>query len=176
MRGVSGVQHQAILQASDTSEAEFLTLLWNAHPENRSGPALSIAAIHSEMAREQVQEVVQRLKTHQLDAIIHVGMIGEGFDHPHLSLCVIFRRFASMPPVVQLLGRVLRRISGADDADNNAFIIAHPALGFAKHWKVYKQEDRLPDDSQLSCGAGSTRWTDIEETYSYDETHADWFA
>lgn len=187
MRKVSGVYHQAILQASDTSEAEFLTWIWDAHPENQKDSNLkhpdemkfSIATIHSQMPSDKVQYIIQRLKENKLDAIVHVGMIGEGFDHPQLSLCCIFKRFASMSPVTQLLGRILRRISGAGEEDNNAYVIVHPGFGFHKHWKVYKQEDELPDHSQLSLnndGESTHKWTDVEETYEFSDTiHADWF-
>jgi superfamily II DNA or RNA helicase len=185
MRRVSGVQHQALLQASDSSEAEFLTSLWNAHPENRCGdgsPRLTIAVIHSGMPQEDVQNVIQRLKLHEVDALVHVGMIGEGFDHPYLSLCCIFKRFVSIAPVVQLLGRVLRAIPGVGAAGNDAFVIAHPALGFAKCWELYKEERHVPDDAQLQLRSAesdtSSRYDDLEETSSFDNEmlHADWFS
>jgi hypothetical protein len=180
----SGVHHQAILQATDISEAKFLKLLWGSHPENvdckdglKTGSRLSIATISSLMSREECSDVIDRLKSSQLDAIIHVGMIGEGFDHPQLSVCGIFCHFATMPPYVQLVGRIARRIQGAGEEDNVGFIIAHPGLGLHKHWNLYKQEQELPDDSQLALnGAPSSDWTDVEETYEYDDqSTADWF-
>lgn len=178
MRLASGVHHQAILQASDTSEAESLVALWCAHPENKHA-RFTIASIHSGIAREEAEAIVKQLKCDKLDAIVHVGMIGEGFDQPHLSLCCNFKRFATMPPVVQLLGRILRRIPGVGDAANLGYVLAHPGLGFHKHWELYKREDEFPDDSclKLSGASASTLWTDLEETYCYGDElkHADWF-
>ncbi len=183
--GSGAIHHQAILQAADTSDAASLVHLWNAHPENcspRGGggePVLTISAVHSQMARDECAAVIERLKKHTLDAIVHVGMIGEGFDHPHLSICGIFRRFASMPPFVQLVGRALRRIPNCtNELDNVGFVIAHPGLGLHKHWDLYKREVELPDDSDLTLPGtcGNAEWTALEETFSYeDESHADWF-
>lgn len=178
MRKISGVHHQAILQAADMTDAAFLVHLWNAHPENIRGESLSIASVHSLMPREESAAIIGRLKADKLDAIVHVGMIGEGFDHPHLSICGIFRRFASMPPFVQFVGRALRRIPKCpNEKDNFGFVIAHPGLGLHKHWSLYKKEVELPDDADLALNSSTSAldWTDIQETYSYDDSQADWF-
>lgn len=178
MRAVSGVYHQAILQASDTTEAEFLVSLWNAHPENTG---LSIASVHSQMSRSQCDAVIDRLRKSTLDAIVHVGMLGEGFDHPRLSVCGIFRRFASMPPFVQLVGRILRRIvgDGVGAQDNVGYVIAHPGLGLDTLWKAYQSEswDTAGFDSYSSTNTTSLEsdWLDLSETYSYAEEHPTWF-
>jgi superfamily II DNA or RNA helicase len=180
MRKSSGVHHQAILQAADMSDAAVLVHLWNSHPENARGAGglLTIAAVHSQMPREESAVIIDRLKAEKLDAIVHVGMIGEGFDHPHLSVCGIFRRFASMPPFVQFVGRALRRIPNCSNKnDNVGFVIAHPGLGLHKHWDLYKKEVELPDDADLALNGSTSsfEWTDITETYSYDDSQADWF-
>jgi superfamily II DNA or RNA helicase len=49
-------------------------------------------------------------KLGQLDVVIHVGQLGEGFDAPALSVVAVFRVFRSMAPFMQLLGRAARRI------------------------------------------------------------------
>ncbi len=178
MRKVSGVHHQAILQAADMSDAEFLVHLWNAHPENARGELLTIAAVHSQMPRDVSTAIIASLKANKLDAIVHINMIEEGFDHPQLSICGIFRRSATMPPFVQFVGRALRRIPNClNEQDNFGFVIAHPGLGLHKHWSLYKKEAELPDDTDLALSGkiSSIDWTDIQETYSYDDSQADWF-
>jgi hypothetical protein len=44
----------------------------------------------------------------ELDVIVHVGMLGEGFDHKRLSVAVIFRAFKSIGPFAQFIGRAVR--------------------------------------------------------------------
>jgi DNA repair protein RadD len=177
LRTISGVGHQAILQASDMSEAGYLVLLWKAHPDNFGTAPLTIDVVHSRLDRKQNNDVMKRLDEGTLDAIVHVGMLGEGFDCPRLSVCCIFKRFGSMAPYVQLLGRVLRRIEKASEADNVAFVIAHPGLGLEKHWELYKKEDELPDNSILKLsGSPSSLWTEIDEVWSLEDTsREDWF-
>ena len=86
-------------------------------------------------------QVMEDLRANRLDAIVHVGMLGEGFDHPQLSVCGIFCRFSSMPPFVQLVGRILRRIPGQlHPGDSVGYVIAHPGLGLERLWKAYKRE------------------------------------
>ena len=168
MRRLSEINHQAILQASDTSEAAFLAKLWETHPENKE-ERLSIAVVHSDLAMMHREKVIEKLKSGLLDAIVHVNTIGEGFDHSLLSLCCIFKRFSSMAPVVQLLGRISRRIPNSGDAANEAFIIAHPGLGFRELWKKYQASDEDQDGlvKKVLLAPPSVSWTDLEETIDY---------
>jgi hypothetical protein len=53
---------------------------------------------------------VQALRSGKLDVIVHVDMLGEGFDHPNLSVAVIFCSFRSMPRFSQFVGRAVRRL------------------------------------------------------------------
>jgi DNA repair protein RadD len=194
LRAVSGVHHQAILQAADTTEAEFLVALWRALPGGNACP--HIASIHSELSTKDRDRVMQDLRANRLDAIVHVGMLGEGFDHQTLSVCGIFRRFSSMAPFVQLVGRILRRIQGAGANDNVGYVIAHPGLGLAPLWRAYKKEsptilppsddDDADDGNADLCEKKSAHVTvlpatmknfenmDLQETVS-DIPYEDWF-
>ena len=35
-------------------------------------------------------------------------MLGEGFDHPKLSVAAIFRPFRTLAPYIQFVGRIMR--------------------------------------------------------------------
>ena len=48
------------------------------------------------------------LRSGVLDCIVQVQMLGEGFDHPKLSVAAIFRPFRSLAPYIQFVGRILR--------------------------------------------------------------------
>lgn len=50
------------------------------------------------------------LRNGSLDCIIQVQMLGEGFDHPKLSVAAIFRPFRSLAPYIQFVGRIMRVI------------------------------------------------------------------
>lgn len=49
------------------------------------------------------------LRTGELDIIVHVRMLGEGFDHKRLSVAVIMHKFGSLAPFCQFVGRAMRR-------------------------------------------------------------------
>jgi len=66
------------------------------------------AEIYSGMSEDQQKEVIQKLRTGILDCIVQVQMLGEGFDHPKLSVAAIFRPFRALSPYVQFVGRIMR--------------------------------------------------------------------
>ena len=165
LRAVSGVHHQAILQAADTTDAEFLVSLWQAVATRDGSVNKSVGhidAVHSKLNEKERAKVMDDLREDRLDAIVHVGMLGEGFDHPRLSVCGIFCRFSSMPPFVQLVGRILRRITPSSSChgkqaeveagDNVGYVIAHPGLGLAPLWRAYKREQPTVSDQEDACG------------------------
>ncbi len=52
--------------------------------------------------------ILASLRNGSLDCIIQVQMLGEGFDHPKLSVAAIFRPFRSLAPYIQFVGRIMR--------------------------------------------------------------------
>ena len=51
------------------------------------------------MPAEDRAEVLRKLKAGLIDVIVQVQMLGEGFDHPQLSVAAIFRPFRSLAPI-----------------------------------------------------------------------------
>jgi superfamily II DNA or RNA helicase len=56
--------------------------------------------------------VMQKLKDHQLDVIVQVRKLGEGFDHPFLAVAAIFSISRNLLRFVQFVGRIMRAIGG----------------------------------------------------------------
>jgi superfamily II DNA or RNA helicase len=56
----------------------------------------------------QRQESYRKLTEHQIDMLVSVMVLTEGFDLPAVELCVMGRPTKSMPLYVQMVGRVLR--------------------------------------------------------------------
>ena len=50
----------------------------------------------AKMSQTEQDKVKQNLKSGALDCIVQVLMLGEGFDHPKLSVAAIFRPFRSL--------------------------------------------------------------------------------
>lgn len=89
-------------------------------------------------ANERVREMLQN---HQLDVIVQVRMLGEGFDHPYLSVAAIFTVFRSLSPFVQFVGRVMRAIApnAPDSLLNRGTVIYHAGSNIAPRWEDFRE-------------------------------------
>lgn len=67
--------------------------------------------VHSKEDSAANDRVIEKLEAHELDVIVQVRKLGEGFDHPFLSVAAVFSIFANLSPFVQFVGRIMRVIS-----------------------------------------------------------------
>ena len=82
-----------------------------------------------------------------LDCIVHVQKLGEGFDHPKLSVAAIFRPFRSLAPYIQFVGRILRVVVQNDPRhpDNYGHIVTHVGMNLdelLKRFKLFENDDQ----------------------------------
>jgi DNA repair protein RadD len=105
---------------------------------SRSWRRTTIGRSHEE---DQQEEVLRDLKSGVLDCIIQVQMLGEGFDHPKLSVAAIFRPFRSLVPYIQFVGRILRVIVQNDPThpDNYGHIVTHIGMNLDEQLKRFKE-------------------------------------
>jgi len=64
--------------------------------------------IHSREDSVTNEKVLAQLDRHELEVIVQVRMLGEGFDHPYLAVAAVFSIFANLSPFVQFVGRIMR--------------------------------------------------------------------
>ncbi len=136
LRERSGFRHQIIAVACSVDHARQVRSLY----EERGVKAHEI---YGEMDRDKQDAVLADLRSGKLDCIVQVQMLGEGFDHPPLSVAAIFRPFASLSPYIQFVGRVMRVVHEAkpDHPDNNAFVVSHVGLNTDAHWDDFRELD-----------------------------------
>ena len=105
-------------------------------------------AIYSSLPDEKKADIIQRLKSGLLDCIVQVQMLGEGFDHPKLSVAAVFRPFRSLSPYVQFIGRIMRVVvqNDARHPDNYGFVVTHVGLNLDKQLEDFRDLER---DDQL---------------------------
>lgn len=129
----SGTRHQLIAVAISINHAQRIRSLY----EERGFHA---EVIHSKLEPERQSEVIRDLKNGTLDCIVQVAMLGEGFDHPKLSVAAIFRPFRSLAPYIQFVGRILRVIVQNDPnhPDNYGHIVTHIGLNLDEQLKAFK--------------------------------------
>ena len=75
--------------------------------------------VHSLNAQRANDRVHTRLDNHELDVIVQVRKLGEGFDHPYLSVAAVFSIFSNLGPFMQFIGRIMRVIPGAEPFDRS---------------------------------------------------------
>lgn len=142
LRGRTGYPHQLIAVACSVDHARQVRSLY----EERG---IRASEIHSKMDDEQRDAILEKLRGGSLDCIVQVQMLGEGFDHPPLSVAAIFRPFRSLSPYIQFVGRAMRVIheSKHDHPDNHAYIVSHVGLNNDEHWKDFREVDL--DDQEM---------------------------
>lgn len=137
---LSGTKHQIIAAACSINHGQRIRSLY----EERG---YSAEIIHSNLDADQQEEVLRDLKNGTLDCIVQVQMLGEGFDHPKLSVAAIFRPFRSLAPYIQFVGRILRVVvqNDATHPDNYGHIVTHVGLNLdeqLKRFKLFENDDQ----------------------------------
>jgi DNA repair protein RadD len=131
---LSGTKHQLIAVACSINHGQRVRSMY----EERG---YRTEIIHSKLDDEKQTEIIRDLKNGTLDCIVQVQMLGEGFDHPKLSVAAIFRPFRSLAPYIQFVGRILRVIVQHDPLhpDNYGHIVTHVGLNLDEQLKRFKQ-------------------------------------
>lgn len=132
----STVPHKIIAVACSIRHAEQIKQIYQ-------DEGYDAEVIHSKQGRAIQDKIKKDIENDRIDVIINVAMLGEGYDHPYLSIGAIFRPFINQLPYEQFIGRVLRAIPDNEVTkadDNIADIIAHKNLDLADLWRKYKRE------------------------------------
>ena len=132
----SGVPHQIIGAACSIRHAQQVVELFRER---------GVSATHVASEGMSFEERLRRIKDYEsgvYDCMVHVGILGEGYDHPNISVAGIFRPYRSLSPYAQFVGRTIRWIHGASDSDNLAHVVSHAGLNLNYLWEFYKHETR----------------------------------
>ena len=157
LRNPSGYKHQIIAAACSIDHARSIRSLFTER-------GLAAEVLHSNQPADEQEEVRLKLKRLELDAVVHVQMLGEGADYPSLSVAAIFRPYRHLVPYVQFVGRIMRviRQNAPGDLDNRGFVVSHVGLHIDRWWEDLRELDK---DDQLffEALANSERTFDPEE-------------
>ncbi len=126
--------------------------------------------VHSREDGPANDRVFSRLENHDLDVIVQVRKLGEGFDHRYLSVAAIFSIFANLSPFVQFVGRIMRVIVQNDSVHplNQGTVVFHAGANVARRWQdfqEYSEADQEYFDQLLPMeGLDFTDSDDLEVT------------
>ena len=165
----TGTRHQIIAVACTINHAKDVRAIYRER-------GYSADIIHSKQTTEEQEEVLRNLYNGTLDCIIQVQMLGEGFDHPKLSVAAIFRPFRTLAPYIQFVGRIMRVVVQNDPThpDNLGHIVTHLGMNLdqrVKEFKQFENDDQtfwekvvggIDPEIPLNVKEGSTRLTSSE--------------
>ena len=121
--------------------------------------------VHSRENSTLNDQVLQRLENHELDVIVQVRKLGEGFDHPFLAVAAVFSLYANLSPFVQFVGRTMRVIdqNAPGSLLNQGSVVFHAGANIAGRWDDFREfseadqeyfDQLLPDRKDLDFGSG----------------------
>jgi len=126
-------RHQIIAAACSIRHAEQVAALYRAR-------GAEAAYVSSDMPAEEREDRLRAYAANQLDAMVHVGILGEGYDNKNISIAALFRPFRTVAPYTQFVGRALRALPDGTETDNLAHVVAHAGLNQEAHWQYFKHE------------------------------------
>ena len=141
---LTGTKHQLIAVACSINHARQIRSLYQER-------GYETAIVHSSPVKTGDEkantEVMRDLYSGVLDCIVQVQMLGEGFDHPKLSVAAIFRPFRSLAPYIQFVGRILRVVVQNEPThpDNYGHIVTHVGMNLdklLKQFKLFENDDQ----------------------------------
>ena len=141
----TGTRHQIVAVAMQIDHARAIRSLY-------SERGYEAETIHSKMPEEDRAEVLRKLKAGLIDVIVQVQMLGEGFDHPQLSVAAIFRPFRTLAPYLQFVGRAMRVVvqNDARHPDNYGYIVTHAGMNLDTLLTDFREIER--EDQQFLAG------------------------
>ena len=139
-------RHQIIAAACSVEHAVEIAALYQ-----RAG--YRTEPIHSGQPKAKRRAVLKALLEHRIDAIVQVQMLGEGFDHPPLSVAAVFRPYRSLSPYIQFVGRVMRTFGEARTNGRQGIVVSHVGLNIEQHWDDFRALDE--GDQSLWAGLAS---------------------
>ncbi|EMO83103.1 DEAD/DEAH box helicase [Leptospira santarosai] len=96
--------------------------------------------VHSSENNRKNENVHRKLERHELDVIVQVKKLVEGFDHPYLSVAAVFSIFLSLAPFIQFVGRIMRAIAPNDPYHplNQGTVVFHAGTNIHDRWIGFK--------------------------------------
>lgn len=137
----TGTRHQLVAVAMQIEHAREIRSLY-------AERGYEAETVHSKMGAEERAEVLRKLRAGLIDVIVQVQMLGEGFDHPPLSVAAIFRPFRSLAPYLQFIGRTMRVVVQNDPRhpDNYGFIVTHAGMNLDELLAEFRDMEREDHD------------------------------
>lgn len=127
-----GYDHYLMVRTDTKEKAKGLEELYKAKT------SLRLKRIDSSMSFGTVQRTIKSLRGKELDGIICVDMLGEGFDFPNLKIAAIHEPQKSLASTLQFIGRFAR--TNAENIGTAKFIAMNDEALRIENRKLYTSD------------------------------------
>jgi len=134
-------EHRIIIRTDRKKDADDLKDIYAEHTE------LKLAVIHSQLGSSTIKKRIAQLKIGEIDGVICVDMMGEGYDFPALKIAAVHIPHKSLAITLQFVGRISRTNTAQG---NIATVIAGEHEFKIDSHQLYKEDTKdwsviLPD-------------------------------
>ena len=137
-----GNKHMAIAIVNDKAEADSLARMWN-----DSAGYGKAAAYHSDCRKRDLDSVMEKLHKGELQLLVIVAMLLEGFDFPPISVAAIITHIQSSVKFTQFIGRAQRVVRAPPDPEEQggiADIVTHAYYEQSRNYTMFVEEHLIP--------------------------------
>lgn len=152
----AGFNHFLMVRTDKKSSAEALENIY------QNNTRLHLQRVDSSMSNKQIKQFIQELKSGNLDGIICVDMLGEGFDFPNLKIAAIHVPHKSMASTLQFIGRFAR--TNAPDIGTAKFIASNNEELEIENNRLYA-EDAVWQDMIINMSEGKNQKEQKDRQY-----------
>lgn len=109
-----GLNHLLMVRTDSKKRARELKKIYQENTD------LNLQLIDSDHSYPHIKRIVEKLRRQEIDGIICVDMLGEGFDLPQLKIAAVHAPHKSLAITLQFIGRFAR--TNADNIDTAKFL------------------------------------------------------
>jgi superfamily II DNA or RNA helicase len=106
------------------------------------------AYVHSKSDGQENKRILRQLETDELDAIVQVRKLAEGFDHKYLSVAAVCSIFINLSPFIQFVGRIMRAIEQNKPASplNRGKVVFHAGANIRDRWTDFQNYSKADQE------------------------------
>ena len=144
------VKPRVLFSALGERHADQITKIANAY-------GIPTDYLHHTMTESKISDVKKRFESESgdLQGVVQLKMLGQGYDLPAISIVVPMRPYASFGEFYQFIGRGIRKIhhpafEGREAVDRQLmYVVYHADLGLDDHIEtIYRENDMDPAEVQ----------------------------
>jgi len=134
-------KHKIIASALNHFHCQQIVLAYRERGKN-------VEFVHSKEDSAANDRVYKKLENNEIDVIVQVRKLGEGFDHKYLSVAAVFSIFSTVSPFIQFVGRIMRVIEegNPDSMLNQGTVIFHAGSNIHGRWTDFQHYSQADQD------------------------------